>query len=184
MGPAKVAPAVQTVWKRAALEMEKTRYLETGERETPPHYYCRITPNIHDNMIEPFTVTGRFVPNKLTPDSNSNRRLDIFRCKMTSEEVTATHGISMSEYAYRNYANSSGVLQVEILRAEKSLITYRIPWKDRRTGFLSENRAEATKFDVWKGFDRNQLGEKLFLMTMTMMMMMMMVMMMMMMMMI
>lgn len=55
--------------------------------------------------------TGRFVPNKLTLDSNSNKRIDILRCKMTD-----------TQRAYMELARSEHQLQVRIFSDKISFI--------------------------------------------------------------
>jgi hypothetical protein len=80
------------------------------------------------------------MPNRLTKDSNANRRLDILRCRMED-----------SEYAYRFLAKSPDAsVYVEILRGETSLINFTVPWDTRRTGYLMSSPPSASRFDAWK----------------------------------
>jgi hypothetical protein len=133
-------------WKKAMQHFESTKYTPNGMRKTPPAFYCNIS---HSEGGPYYLVEGVFIPNKLTPDSNANKRLDILRCKMEN-----------TEHAYLNYAGSSEELRVEILRGNFSLMRFRIPWKARKTGFmLSEpENIMSTTHDAWKGFNRTDLG--------------------------
>lgn len=103
------------------------------------------------------------MPNKLTPDPNANKVMDIMRCKMEK-----------SEKAYMELARSEHEITVEILREKESLITFVVPWKTRvQSRYLSrpgdESGADtptgssknpwASKFDPWMGFNKTTPGE-------------------------
>jgi hypothetical protein len=141
----KIHPEVVDIWKKAMVNFEDTKYHDNGERVQPPHMYCKIR---HTERSKPYVVQGRFVPNRLTPDANSNRRMDIFRCKMED-----------TEHAYMELARSeTESLIVEILRDDESIITFRVPWLTRSAGYMLERPLEATSFDPWKGFDKSKPG--------------------------
>lgn len=144
VGAEKVSPEVHDVWKKAMVHFEQTRYWENGKRESPPHYYCKIT---HANGWETYTVEGHFIPTKLTPDSNSNKRLDIFRCIMKD-----------TEKAYLQLARSKEKVLVEIIRDQTSLMSFRVPWSTRMTGYMFDPPPEASIFDSWKGFNKDTPG--------------------------
>ena len=78
-------------------------------------------------------MIGRFVPNKLTPDSNSNRRLDILRCPLS---------IEISEQIYANLtlfiANNQSLI-IEIYKSVNFIIKFQIPFKTRVTGYMLEH---------------------------------------------
>jgi hypothetical protein len=153
-GAVRVSPQVQHLWQKTMLQFEATRYYENGERIQQTKYYCKIThidPDINTSVngypdgYSSYTVEGRFLPNRLTPDSNSNRRLDIFRCKMKD-----THR------AYRYLARSNAVARVEILKGNTSLLTFRVPWNTRQTGYLLS--PAVSLWDPWTGFDPAHIG--------------------------
>ena len=129
-------------WKRFILNSQRAKddYFESGERKQLPAIRCRIT---HAEGYEPYTVDGRFIPNRLGVDSNANRRLDIFRCKMRDPKA-----------AYTALANTSAIMTVEILKGNLTIIAYQIPWKTRTSGYLLEwEPAVTSRFDPWKGYD-------------------------------
>lgn len=113
-------------------------------------FTCRITNAArtagHTNT---YIAKGSFVGNKLTPDANSNRRLDVFRCKMED-----------AQRAYLDLARGSDEVVVEVLRGSTSLIKFRVPWRERKVGFMLSQPADAgaTAFDPWKGFNRTRPG--------------------------
>lgn len=133
-------------WKKAMIHFETTEYTVNGMRKTPPAFYCNIS---HSEGGPYYLVEGIFIPNKLTPDSNANKRLDIFRCKMENVEA-----------AYMNHARSSDELRIEVLRGNFSLMRFRIPWKSRKTGFMlgEPDNLVTTTHDAWKGFNRSTPG--------------------------
>ena len=133
------------IWKRTMRSMEKTKYYDNGMREGPPYFYCRIT---HGSGYKPYTVRGQWVPSRLTPDSNSNRRMDIFRCKM-----------SHTDDAYKMLARSSEEITVQIIRDRTSLLTYKLPWHTRTTGYMLGGPNVASGIDPWKGYDPTQPGK-------------------------
>eukprot|EP01035_Chromulina_nebulosa_P017951 gene17951-23578_t len=165
-----IHPQAHDVWKQAMINFEQTKYVENGERVQPPFYFCRIQ-NSYEEGTASYITKGRFVPNRLTPDSNSNKRLDILRCPMKD-----------TKEAYFKYPRSNHSVLVEILHGQNVLIKFLIPWKERMTGFMltppsadeiltpsiptaiakenrdygtedEENTPVASKFDPWKGFD-------------------------------
>ena len=141
-----VSPEVHDVWKRAINSFEKTVYTPNGLRQTPPAFYCNIS---HTPEGPYYTVEGTFVPNSATPDSNANKRLDILRCKMED-----------TESAYMNLAGTSQEMFVEILRGDFSLLSFRIPWGSRKTGYMLDepNDQVVTILDPWKGFNKSTPG--------------------------
>ena len=143
----KVSTEVYDVWKIAMNHFETTKYTASGMRVVPPAFYCNIS---HTADGPYYLVEGTFVPNKLTPDSNANKRLDILRCKMED-----------TEKAYMDLAGSSHELRVEILRGNFSMMRFRIPWGIRKTGYMLSEPADqvVTRFDPWKGFNRSTPGE-------------------------
>lgn len=141
-----ISAEVYDPWKLAFRHFEKTAYSPNGMRKTPPSFYCNIS---HSEGGPYYIVRGMFIPNKLSPDSNANKRLDIFRCKMKD-----------TEEAYLNLAGTSAELRIEILRGNFSLMRFRIPWKSRKTGFMLSEPPDVvtTKHNAWKGFNRSTPG--------------------------
>ena len=143
----RVNAEVYDIWKRAINSFESAEYSVSGIRAKSTVFYCRIS----NNGTAPFyLVEGEFVPNKMSIDVNSNKKLDILRCKMAD-----------TERAYLELARTRAEMHVEILRKSTTLMKFRIPWIDRKTGFmLSEPEGQSfTKFDPWKGFNRSSPGE-------------------------
>ena len=142
----KVHPEVVDTWKKLISRFTKTVYAENGIRETPPGFYCNIS---HTADGPYYLVEGYFVPNKMTPDSNANKRIDILRCKINDAEA-----------AYMNLAGTSHEMRIEILRGDFSLMSFRVPWSTRKTGFMLDepDNLVVTKFDPWKGFNKSTPG--------------------------
>ena len=151
-GGLKVHPDTIPLWQQALNMFEKTEYKLNGIRDIDPMFSCRIRNSYSDKE---YIVDGMFIPNDLTPDSNSNRRFDILRCKMqNTKEAYMTLAGSTSEYVY-----------VEIMQGSKTLIKYKIPWSTRSTGYMlsppyeDRNANEKfSRFDYWKGFNRSTPG--------------------------
>ena len=141
-----VSPEVHDVWKRAMNSWEKTVYTQNGLRQKHPAYYCNIS---HTSDGPYYIVEGAFIPNSATPDSNVNKRLDILRCKMED-----------TESAYMNLAGTSQEMRIEILRGDFSLLSFRIPWDSRKTGYMLDEPGDKvlTTIDPWKGFNKSTPG--------------------------
>ena len=141
-----ISPEVHDVWQRAIDSFGETVYNKTGVRKTLAPFYCNIS---HTEGGPHYIVEGSFVPNSLTEDSNSNKRLDILRCKMED-----------TESAYMNLAGTSQEMRIEILRGDFSLLSFKIPWADRKTGFMLDTPDDqiVTIFDPWKGFNKSTPG--------------------------
>lgn len=124
------------------------------------------------------------MPNLMTPDGNTNEKLDILRCK-----------INNSKKAYLELARNKDKLMIEIYREDISLINFCIPWNTRvqssylnhpiktinksktKNNFENNNNDTnninnpknnvtkggsknpfSTVFDPWKGFNKNAPG--------------------------
>ena len=129
------------MWEMAIAKWEGTLYTSSGQRVTPPDYYCRISNSNSSHRSMTYVVKGAFIPNRLTPDPNANRLLDILRCPM--------HG---SQAQYKDLIRSDEHLLVEILRERDSLINFTVPWRSRKTGLMLSLPPQASMFDSWQGY--------------------------------
>ena len=136
----KVHPYMRDVWRRAVMRFRGTEYYPSGTRIVKEPFYCRIS---HSGKEKAYVVPGYFLPNRLTSDSNSNRRLDVLRCPMQN-----------SKHAYGQYARSSASAFVEIIRGNVSLVNFTISWATRRSGLLVTSPTAASRLDPWKGFSK------------------------------
>jgi hypothetical protein len=123
-----IHPKVTSIWKRAMRVSKSTLYTENGERQQPPHFICKLKYTASSSTEQPISSKGRFVPNRLTPDSNSNRRLDILRCPMEGSENIY--------HRLEELKNKNEELLVEIYRDSRMIISFRIPWRTRMTGYM------------------------------------------------
>jgi hypothetical protein len=144
-----------------------SEYLANGDRNSYKRkYYCRITydtNNSHLGLPRSVLVRGYFVPNRVTVDSNSNRRLDILRCKIP-EEHSRRLCFHRQDERLRAYCDqhSSAHMKVELIRRHalsetsngsmNSLITFLLPWATRTAGYLMQ--PIVTRLDPWKGLRR------------------------------
>lgn len=138
----KVHPVMMETWKRVVSRFKTARYLPSGARTQTlisEKFYCEIK---HSAESKPYIVSGEFLPNRLTSDSNANRLLDVVRCPVKN-----------SRGAYEEFAGSNTSVSVTILRGNVSLATFTVPWKTRRTGYLLSNSQAASRVDSWKGHD-------------------------------
>eukprot|EP01041_Mallomonas_annulata_P010346 gene10346-21585_t len=135
-----IQPSKEDFWKRIMLKFDTFKLSDIGIRVPLVNHYCRISNSAGSRV---YTVLGEFIPNRLTPDSNANRRFEIFRCKMQD-----------TERAYRQLARTSASVSVEILRESVSLINFTVPWDTRRTGYMLSMPVgmETTNFDEWTGY--------------------------------
>ena len=138
---------VSEKWIRAAQIFAKTQYSRTGIRrnEATKHgaYRCGIRNSGHGS--EYYKVKGEFIPSKLSSDIYSHNKLDIFRCKMKH-----------SKENYQLYAGSDQNVEVDILNFNNEVImSFNIPWKTRRTGYMLSTPIGADSFKPWLAFRRN-----------------------------
>jgi hypothetical protein len=151
--------ATKQDWRDAILAFNDTRYSHTGQRLSPPRYYCRVSVKL-DNilnvssktkgiLLSPYSVRGNFIPNSLTVDQNANRRIDIFRCPLRHSKL-----LHLAEIPH-----SSEVLSVEIYRGKTFLKSFDIPWKTRRTGFSLSSPSQASNFDAWQNYPQSSLSQ-------------------------
>ena len=145
----KVHPVMKETWSRAANNFKKAQYLPSGTRiqaTFSDEFFCEIK---HSPQRRPYTVSGQFLPNRLTSDSHANRLLDVLRCP-----------IKNSRGAYDMFAGGNSSISVNILRGNTSLAQFMVPWKSRRTGYLLSNSKAASRLDSWKGHELTLIGEK------------------------
>ena len=137
-----VHPVMKETWNRAADNFKKAQYLPSGARiqaTFSEEFFCEIK---HSSRGKSYTVRGDFLPNRLTSDSHANRLLDVLRCP-----------IKNSRGAYEMYAGGNSSISVNILRGNVSLVTFMVPWKSRRTGYLLSSSKAASRLDSWKGHE-------------------------------
>ena len=101
----------------------------SGARAPDTTFYCKLT---HKSGAEPYIVKGEFLPKRLTPDPNANKRLDVLRCP-----------INEPQEAYMTLARRSEEMTVEILRQRpgqspaqaqaqaQALIQFSVSWRTR-----------------------------------------------------
>ena len=138
----KVHPIMKAAWRLAISKFQTTRYHPSGARiqEADEEIFrCKIH---HSPDSVPYTVTGIFMPNRLTADPLANRLLDILRCPLME-----------SQAAYRSFANSNGSIYTEIIRGNTTIASFAVPWKSRQTGFLLSRSKAATTVDAWRGHE-------------------------------
>jgi hypothetical protein len=102
----------------------------------------QISKEMRNNLTTPYSVQGDFMPNSLTVDQNSNRRVDILRCSLRNSEVIHLTRLPLSDES----------LSVSIYREEKFLLSFNIPWKTRRMGFSLSSPDIASQFNAWNGY--------------------------------
>ena len=138
----KVHPIMKATWRLAISKFQTTRYHPSGARIQEADdeiFHCKIH---HSPDSVPYTVTGIFMPNRLTADPLANRLLDILRCPLME-----------SQAAYRSFANSNGSIYTEIIRGNTTIAAFAVPWKSRQTGFLLSRSIAATAVDTWRGHE-------------------------------
>ena len=143
----RVHPLMKETWKRATNNFKKAQYLPSGARiqaTFSDQFFCEIK---HSSNDSPYTVSGEFLPNRLTSDSHANRLLEVLRCPMKN-----------SRGAYEEFADGNSSISVNILRGNISLVSFTVPWKSRRTGYLMSNSKAASRLDSWKGHELTLKG--------------------------
>ena len=143
----KVHPIMKATWRLAISKFQTTRYHPSGARIQEADdeiFHCKIH---HSPDSVPYTVTGIFMPNRLTADPLANRLLDILRCPLME-----------SQAAYRSFANSNGSIYTEIIRGNTTIAAFAVPWKSRQTGFLLSRSIAATAVDTWRGHELTMDG--------------------------
>ena len=134
----KVHPATKDVWRRVVANSKATPYHLSGAREQlldHRKFHCAIK---ESSDSEPYTVAGVFMPNRLTGEPAANRLLDILRCPLQD-----------SWRAFNRFGSSNEELSVQILRGNNSIMTFTVPWRSRRTGFLVSNSYTGSLLDTW-----------------------------------
>lgn len=138
LGIEKVEPKMRDKWRKLSdmAQNNSVTYESSGKRSTNFDIYsCKIA-NADGDYV--YVVLGHFLPNRMTSDKNSNRRLDVFRCPI-QDAFNASNTLKYSRHE----------IHVEIFRNEFSLMHFSIPWKTRRTGFLLNQPINASNLDAW-----------------------------------
>ena len=142
----KIHPQAQEAWRKALGHNRSATtsyfqfYYPSGERKPSPAVTCLIDAG---DGRPTYTVSGRFVPNRLTTDSNFNRRLDVLRCRLRD-----------SESLYSSLANTDAFLTVTVQKDGVGVLKYSVSWRRRATGFMLEPvMGTDSLHPPWKGFD-------------------------------
>lgn len=135
----KINPSREKQWAELMAHAKQSKYTEDGVRITADEpFECKIR-NTESGVSTVYSSRAEQIPNRLTPDSNANRRLDILRCKML-DSVTA----------YKSNAGRADNVVVELFRGSKLLIKFLIPWSARRVGHMVQSKGQ-TRLDPWTG---------------------------------
>jgi hypothetical protein len=138
----KVHSGTKYNWQHAVSKFKIAEYLRSGSRSqerADSKFYCNIK---HSPSSPSYTVPGYFMPNELAQNSNDNRKLDILRCPIVDPQT-----------AYSDFAGSLGSLYVEIIRGNKTIVSFAVPWSTRKTGFLLSTPPAASALNTWKGYN-------------------------------
>ena len=125
-------------WKKAYHFFKQTSYSLSGNRIADKYnstLFCKISLDFEikkktpHNLSMPLIVEGEFVPNRLTADSNANRRLDILRC-----QIPASYNVLMDQ-------QKEGNLVVELFRrpnveSDMSIIRFAISFGSGSAGLF------------------------------------------------
>lgn len=139
VGVERASPKTRSIWKQASKKFQSLEYDNAGRRSSKLSYTCKISHSDRDVWYE---VPAKFLPNRLATDVNSNRRLDILRCPI-QDAVNATEFFQRTDHE----------LRLEILCDRISLISFTIPWRSRRTGYMLDSLPGASNIDAWKSKD-------------------------------
>jgi hypothetical protein len=146
VGARKVHPEASHLWKRAAQAFGGVTYHPNGARKESAPFYCKIS-NHESGRV--YIVRGDFVPNRLTTDSNVNKKLDIMRCRLED-----------SQQAYKYLVRSAEHVYIDIIRDNQPLINFTISWSAGKAGYMlsrlnqqSGIAMETSTLDHWKGYD-------------------------------
>ena len=134
----KVHPAAKDVWRRVVANSKATPYHLSGAREQlldHRKFYCVIK---ESSNSKPYTVAGVFMPNRLTDEPAANRLLDILRCPLQN-----------SWKSFNQFGSTNEELSIQILRGNNSIMTFTVPWRSRRTGYLVSNSYTGSLLDTW-----------------------------------
>lgn len=139
----RIHPFAKANWNRAISRFRGVTYYPTGERTPSPTFYCRIKESA---TSVPYVVVGTFVPNKLTPDVNANRLLDIFRCPLATPKAS-----------FEKFAHTDEEIFVEILREGVTVIHFHVPWRTRSAGYMMSPPDQGSNADAWRGYATPEL---------------------------
>ena len=135
-----VDPSKAKEWRTVLTHPERklVHYLPSGQRRDVPGalWSCRVR---NAEGRRQYQSEGIFMPNRMTKDSNANRRMDVFRCAL--EDVDSAYSALVR--------SPTAALYVEILRRDSVLISFSVPWDSRRTGYLLSSPDLASRFDAW-----------------------------------
>lgn len=133
-----VEPSQHKKWRTFYSIARETKYSEEGVRIMDESFTCKIRNGIY-HRFPVYIAPVELIPNRLTPDSNANRRLDILRCKMKRTDL-----------AHSELAGSSESALIEILKGQKCLFRFEIPWSSRRIGHMMETNGTSL-LNPWIG---------------------------------
>lgn len=135
MGIEKVSIDHKKTWRKFSKITETIEYEQFGQRSYRHAYTCKISNSFQDI---PYIVDGVWLPNRLSTDTNSNRRVDILRCPI-KDSINATKVLM----------NTNHEIHIELYMNSKFLVSFTIPWLTRRTGYLLDYFKGSTKLNSW-----------------------------------
>ncbi|RYH29751.1 hypothetical protein EON65_07410 [archaeon] len=145
----RIHPMAVSTWNKAIANFLKTQYRLPGKRVPEDNFACRIRNVMHlegggcKTLDGPLYVKGRMVPSSATVDHNANYRAEILRCLLPSEESAR----------YVQYAGNKSVsVEVELIKNNKALIKFQVPYESRITGYMSFSTNSVAE---WQNIDED-----------------------------
>ena len=142
---------------RSIIKKQATlKYSANGTRYSDHSYFCKVKLD-HQSKVPPVVIRGHFLPNRLTSDFRSNRKLDILRCPLGP--IFEIVGANLTSYLLNNFIAPEKSILVSLFRDSTQLVTFKIPWKSRRTGYLMSSPQHGTNLEAWRGLDESGKNE-------------------------
>lgn len=135
-----VHPNTTLHWMKIKEKFNQTKYNQAGKRLM--NYTCRIRNSQSiSSLHEEYQVSGKFIPNSLSVDQNSNKRVDILRCPL-----------QLSQDIYNQLHDMIALndsIRIDLYRDDDFIASFEIPWKTRHIGFA--NIPSTSLIDPWYG---------------------------------
>ena len=128
----------------------KLTYNPNGARTRDVSYFCKVKLD-HRSATTSVLIPASFLPNRLTSDFQSNRKLDILRCPLERLLNSSPFSSTAFQKEFITYPHNDKRLEVTLYREDMLLTSFLIPWQTRRTGYLFSSPTSASQLQVWKG---------------------------------
>jgi hypothetical protein len=150
-GPLKIDEKKIEEWRKAELSFKGAYYYRDGRRRQneTESFYCKIS---NGENFPKYRSIARFIPTNISKVYFGSVGIDVFQCDMQN-----------TFHSFDSLYISNMSVSVEIYKGDLLLLSFTVPWRTRRTGYMLTTSVStqdpsllSTSFNPWKNYNSDK----------------------------